>query len=143
MPRELNFEEWPDTPQFDYNHCRTGTVYYLVDPRETSLDKRIRYVGLTVAPPARRLEWHIQEAINKTSSQVRRSHRLRWIRKLLSEGVRPALEVVEQFPIHSHLCLRLLALRERCEIAWCKAQGCMLTNYSAGGEVHKLMIIEE
>lgn len=143
MPTELNYEEWVDTPQFDYNHCRTGTVYYLVDPRETSLDKRIRYVGLTVAPPARRLEWHIQEAINKTSNQARRSHKIRWIKSLLAQGVQPELEIVCQFPIRSHLCLRLLALRERSEILWCRRMGCNLTNFSAGGEVHKLMIIEE
>lgn len=97
------------------------TIYGLFDPREPDA---IRYVGFS-SNPSKRLWAHINEA--KSSDQ--HTHKLSWMRRLLSEGVRPELKTLD-------ICASLDAagVREIQLIAELRAAGHRLTNGTDGGD---------
>lgn len=100
---------------------RTALVYALVDPR----DQRIRYVGKTLRKyPNGRMAEHLREA-TKTD---RHTHKLCWIRQLVSEGYRPELVVLDTVPED------VLEEKEREWIARLKERGEDLTNTQEGGQ---------
>lgn len=73
-----------DAPE---SHPKTTFIYGLKDPRVG----KIRYVGKS-NDPRRRLMNHVAEARHAR----RRTYTFNWIRKLLREGVRPEIEVLEE-----------------------------------------------
>lgn len=64
-------------------------IYALYDPREPD---EVRYIGKTVGSLRSRLRGHLKAA----KLDVGRNHRLRWIRKLLVEGIQPQIRLLEQ-----------------------------------------------
>jgi hypothetical protein len=65
-------------------------IYTLSDP----ITKEVRYIGKT-NNPKRRLSAHVSRAIKENSN----SHKNNWIRKILKEGNRPTIEVLEEVPV--------------------------------------------
>lgn len=63
-------------------------IYGLVDEREPSV---IRYVGKTKMSLRKRLQSHIDEARNSKAH----THKLHWIRKILSENAKPSITILE------------------------------------------------
>ncbi len=101
-----------------------GVIYGLFDPREPMWLWEVRYIGQTIKTPPERLAGHVWEA----NRSERTSHTLRWMRKLLREGVRPVIHVLERCADDTK--------NER-EILWIaegRRQGWRLTNASDGGE---------
>jgi predicted GIY-YIG superfamily endonuclease len=99
----------------------TYIIYGLFDPRQV---QAIRYIGFT-ARVDRRLSAHIAEA----KKSKRNTHKLNWIRLLLSEGVTPEwkqLDSVED--------LRRAAQREIELIQEYLDNGAALTNGTRGGD---------
>ncbi len=96
------------------------TVYTLKDPRTGT----IRYVGWTVKSLARRLNIHIQDAVSKPA----RSHRAKWILSLLSIGIRPVIDAIEQGQGDGW------AQAEKRWIAKFRAEGARLVNGTDGGD---------
>lgn len=96
-------------------------VIYIYILRQPS-DLAIRYVGKS-AKPKKRLWEHITEARSGTQC-----HRSNWLRKLLAEGSRPILEIIEQATGETW------TEREQYWIAFYRAQGCRLVNATDGGE---------
>jgi hypothetical protein len=97
----------------------TTFIYGLFDPRNCQL----RYIGKS-NNPERRLRQHITEARHS------RKHRylLGWIKQLLSEGLEPAVEVLEE-------CTQdIWQESEKAWIADCKEYGLRLVNGTDGGD---------
>jgi hypothetical protein len=94
------------------------SIYILKDP-DTEL---VRYVGKTVKPPAQRLSGHIYKA------KIDDSYKDRWIRSLLSKGVRPTIEVIDEVQPENW------QFWERHYIKLFKSIGARLTNAMNGGE---------
>ena len=93
-------------------------IYALRDPR-TGI---VRYVGKTVQSLSARLASHISDARSVETKNAR------WIRKLVPQGLRPAIEELEQ-------CDSDWAQREAHWIAHFKLlAGSMLNNHTCGGE---------
>ena len=95
---------------------RTVYIYTLCDPR----DSIVRYIGYSKDPKGR-LRGHIQD--------TNQCHRVHWIQKLISEGVRPTVEILEE-------CLPGEDFKAK-EIEWIaayKAIGFDLVNGTDGGE---------
>lgn len=90
-------------------------IYGLVDPRT----EEVRYVGKALDPETRRKR-HLQEA----RSSAGHTHRLNWLRGLLSSDLEPSLQILE----------------ETCEAEWQARERHWidkfpnLTNATAGGE---------
>jgi predicted GIY-YIG superfamily endonuclease len=59
------------------------TLYLLLDPRTDE----VRYVGITKHDINRRFASHIQDSYNKRHQ----SHRVRWLRSLREQGLKPAI----------------------------------------------------
>ncbi len=102
---------------------RPWYIYGLYDPREPEV---IRYVGWTIrANPQQRLTHHVGEA---RAGRVQ-TFKARWIRKLLSEGVKPLMQVIET---------GVGAGWDAAEIRWIAQHraivGDRLTNGTLGGE---------
>jgi hypothetical protein len=95
------------------------TIYALVCPRT----EQIKYIGKT-SDLGSRLSGHISEAIRS-----RKSHKQRWISKLLGDGLKPRIVSLEEVPEGVRW-----QDRERWWIAWAVALGLPLTNQTAGGE---------
>lgn len=83
----------------------------------------IRYVGKTESP-TRRLSRHMRDSANGASH-----HCGRWIRKLLSAGLKPVMEIVRVLEASQNW-----QEAEIQEIRRHKEQGCRLTNCTDGGE---------
>lgn len=69
---------------------RTVFIYGLTDP-----EGNVRYVGKST-DPERRLSEHLREA-----RKGRRSHRDSWLRRLLSDGKRPTVKILEEVYVDS------------------------------------------
>jgi hypothetical protein len=96
------------------------TIYTLADPRTGE----VRYVGMTSRTVEQRLREHLKDG--RTRKGV--SHRLHWLRQLVSEGLEPAVAIIEE------TTEELWAERERHWIAKLRDDGCALTNHTDGGE---------
>lgn len=93
------------------------TIYKLIDP----ISNEIRYVGLTFNDLKQRLKSHL--------SDVGKTHKCNWVRKLKSQGLRPIIESIEEnISSYDECCLR-----EIYYIDYYKNIGCDLTNSSSGG----------
>lgn len=98
---------------------KTTFIYGLWDPRNYQL----RYIG-KADNPLDRLKNHIEEAKH---SNVK-TYKSNWIRQLLSEGLEPYIEILEEVLIDNW---------QEAEIAWieeCKKFGLKLTNKTNGGD---------
>jgi len=96
------------------------TIYKLIDP----LTNETRYIGLTFNDLKQRLRSHC--------SDIGKTYKCNWIRKLKSQGLRPIIESVEE-NISSYVeC----CLREIYYINYYKNIGCNLTNLSSGGGIN-------
>lgn len=94
-----------------------GCVYALLD------ESGCRYIGITTQDPQQRLYAHMHDA------KRHESHKARWIAKLLREGTKPEIEILED-----RVPEDLLHAREIEWIACLRAFGVRLTNATAGGE---------
>jgi len=95
-------------------------IYGLFDPRTYEL----RYIGKADNPKGR-LREHIKRA---KSAKARLTYTCYWIRELLSENLKPSIEILEEVPLDSW---------QQAEIEWiaeCKKFGVRLTNLTAGGD---------
>lgn len=90
-------------------------IYALCDPRDAS----IRYIGITTQRVQKRLNAHLRLA-----REGRQLHCSNWLRQLQQEGLRPQIKVLE----HTYDARREVFWIERL-----RAQGCDLTNGTAGG----------
>lgn len=90
-------------------------IYFLVDPR----DGTIWYVGVTKNPKTR-MGVHLHVARRKPAAK--RPPVSNWVAMLLSEGVEPVMEVVEETTI------ALSGWKEINWIRWCRAEGYELHN---------------
>ncbi len=93
----------------------TTFVYCLIDPR----NGEIRYVGKADDPEAR-LRDHLKDR--------RDFHRVRWIKSLVDEGIKPVLILLEQ------CSKQIWQERERYWIAFLRENGADLVNTTDGGE---------
>ena len=100
-----------------------GIIYHLIDPR---FPKEIRYVGITSRDPKFRIIEHIKEA----KYYKKNTHKLNWIRKLLSEGVEPIMCIDDEF---SFTNIEEYFLKEIESIQKYKYQGHNLVNSTIGG----------
>lgn len=96
-------------------------VYALVDPRHGV----VRYIGVA-KDPQKRLRSHVVESRSERHGD-RLPHRCRWIRKLLFEGVKPKMIILEGI-------VENWQEREKYWIKEHRERGCMLTNSTDGGE---------
>ena len=96
-------------------------IYGLFDPRAGCALRDVRYIGKSVNP-VRRLAAHLAPC--NISGE---DYRCRWFRKLVREGVRPLVRVLEQ------TTEARWAARERFWIARARALGAPLTNTADGG----------
>ena len=94
-------------------------IYALSDPA----DGEIRYVGFTSKTVKHRLIEHISEA-----KEGKASHRLNWIRSVLSDGRKPVAQILETVDEDSW------AEKERHWIKTLREQGKKLVNATDGGE---------
>src|SRR6185503_10610541 len=94
-------------------------IYGLFDPRNLEL----RYIGMTENSISIRLSGHISEARHSS----KRNHKVNWIRQLLSEGLVPAIEVLEECTIETW------QESEQAWIADCKKFNVRLVNVAKGG----------
>jgi hypothetical protein len=97
------------------------TVYALRDPATG----KVRYIGWTSKSLGSRLACHIHEASTEIGVHT---HKVRWIRTLISCGARPLIEALESGTGDTW------SEAERKWIASFRAQGVDLTNGSDGGE---------
>lgn len=101
------------------NPQKTTFIYGLWDPRNYQL----RYIGKS-DNPERRLKQHIASA----KKQKRKNYLQCWINSLLSDGLNPFVEILEEV---------LISEWDKAERDWiieCKNFGLSLTNTSEGGE---------
>jgi hypothetical protein len=92
-------------------------IYILIDPR----NNEIRYVGKTTNIYVR---FHNHIAPSKLNDD---SHKSKWIKKILSEGIIPLIQVLE---ITNEFCWKE---KEKYWIKYYRDLGCDLTNISDGG----------
>ena len=96
--------------------CMTK-IYTLTDP----ITNQVRYVGKTIRPLSDRRNKHVQDAKRTLN------HRACWIRGLLSKGVKPIIELLEEVPNSEwQEC-------ERFYISYFRFLGFRLTNILDGG----------
>jgi hypothetical protein len=104
-----------------------ATIYALVDPRTNY----VRYVGWTKNSLKKRLSDHISDARRGIEN-----HKCKWIRKLLSEGFRPSITVLEEIDYYNR------ADKEKYWISYYGRPN--LTNGTDGGEgVAGLIVSDE
>ena len=96
------------------------TIYKLIDP----ITNEIRYIGLTFNDLKQRLKSHCSD-VNKT-------HKSNWVRKLKSQGFKPIIEPVEENISSYEECCS----REIYYIQYYRNIGCNLTNSASGGGVN-------
>ncbi len=94
-------------------------IYGLFDPRTEEL----RYVGKSCSGLERPRQ-HIKPRLLKA-----RTHKNSWLKSLLSEGLRPEIDVLEE-----HAGPETLNEAERFFIAYFRGIGCRLTNGTDGGD---------
>ena len=97
------------------------TIYGLYDPDD---ENQVRYVGYTHFSPEQRIIDHVTGA----KKFVSRTHKQKWIRKLLRKGIRPAFKILEITTAKDW------KKREQYWIKELRAQGHRLTNSTEGGE---------
>ena len=95
----------------------TTFIYALLDP----ITKEVRYVG-KADKPSKRFRRHLRE--NSTEA----THKARWIKVLLDNGLRPLLEVIDEV-LQSEW-----KAAEAAYISFYKEEGCNLVNGSPGGD---------
>ena len=95
---------------------KTYNLYYLADP----ITKEIRYIGITVKSLSSRLSNHIRHA-----RAGEKNYRANWVRKILSQGLKPIIELIEETTDFN---------RESALIAEYRAKGFRLVNTTSGGE---------
>jgi hypothetical protein len=93
---------------------RTWHIYALKDPRT----EEVRYIGVTT-DPKRRFRKHL-------TSKDLSTPRARWIAELREAGLRPSQEIIETGTADSQAA-------EKRWILFYRAEGCDLTNTTAGG----------
>lgn len=96
----------------------TTFIYGLFDPR----DCRLRYIGKS-DNPQKRLKDHIKSSKQKNNLRV-----YNWIRSLLSEGLEPSIEILEECTSDNW------QESEKAWIAECKKFGLDITNLTEGGD---------
>lgn len=84
----------------------------------------MRYVGKTVKRISKRLSDHVQSA-----QRGSKTHRDRWIRGILNDGLAPSLFVIETIPAGDNW-----EDAEKHFISYFRSIGCRLTNLTSGGE---------
>lgn len=92
-------------------------IYGLIDPR----DGQLRYVGKS-SSGLRRPRRHVRLLDEK-------SYKANWVRELVSEGLSPEIEVLEE-----HQTAVALPEAECYFIAYFRSIGCRLTNLTTGGD---------
>lgn len=100
-----------------------AVVYALCDARESHPIRRVRYIGQTVRPLARRLAIHWQ-----TARAGLTDHRAAWMRHVAAQG--GDVLIVELVRV----LVSDVYATERQYIAMARAIGCDLTNTTDGGE---------
>ena len=103
------------------NSSKPWVIYTLHDPRTPS---EIRYVGVTHQKTYRRRKHHIGEARRGSN----KTHSARWIRRLLHDGVKPELTVIEEGSGDTW------GQAETKWISYYRNLGAKLTNLTGGGE---------
>jgi hypothetical protein len=97
---------------------------------------RIRYVGKTIKPLAKRLAAHLSDARKKPAIRKKRaaitpwwakSHRVNWIRALLDAGVSPVITLAGEYDGDGNQ-------EERAWIKYFRGEGCDLVNGTDGGD---------
>jgi hypothetical protein len=101
---------------------RVTRIYALRCPK----DGGVRYVGKTIFSIEKRLSQHIAKSINEKSREYN-THRSRWIRSLIADGLRPIAEHVED-------AFEDWVGRETYWIEWYRNVGAALTNLTDGGQ---------
>lgn len=96
-----------------------GSIYLLVDP----FTMQVRYVGQTVQSPAKRLNGHLH------SGKRSNPHLWRWVEKVVREGGKPIMRVVET----GIDCRDLLDALEREWVVYAHAYGWKILNAGPGG----------
>ena len=99
-------------------------IYVLCDPRMSDPIQRIRYAGVTRRKPEIRLQAHMGSA-----RRGENTHKARWIRQLLANGMTPVMEIIDPASAGRGW--------EKNEQAWIRhfrAIGCSLTNLTDGGD---------
>lgn len=99
-----------------------STIYVLVDPRK---GEEYRYVGKTRTKLAKRLKGHIYDAVKRVKKHT---HKLHWLRKLISEGIEPEILLIE---------ITDSVQENKREIYWIaklREEGHKLTNSTDGGD---------
>lgn len=91
-------------------------IYALIDPRTTE----VRYIGKSIRP---------RERLANHCNEQGSSWRNRWLRQLVSLGLRPELAICETLPDDGDWIAA-----ERKWIAQAKAWGWPLTNCTSGGD---------
>lgn len=81
----------------------SSSIYGLYDPRISS----IRYIGKTTTPLKQRLSAHISEGVRLNEGRRNGTAVYRWIAKLLSEGVRPEIKLLEACDEEIEDCLEI------------------------------------
>jgi hypothetical protein len=94
-------------------------IYSLSDPNTLE----IRYIG-----KANDLNYRYWAHLHEAKNDLRNQHKCNWIKKLLKEGKKPIIEVVEEVPFESWKD------SEKFWIAQIKAWGFNLLNKTDGGE---------
>ena len=94
-------------------------IYGLCDPRNLKL----RYIGRS-KDPQQRLKGHLKEARNTRHT----SHKINWIRSLLSQRISPDIFVIDKVPDSEW------RFWEPWYVSYFKSIGCDLTNMLLGGE---------
>jgi hypothetical protein len=95
------------------------TIYGLIDPR----DGLVAYIGYTKKPINDRLKAHIQD-----SKRFNRTHKQKWIRKLLSLNLEPSIIILKQFKT------RTWEYWEKRYIKKYRKRGYLLKNSTDGGD---------
>jgi group I intron endonuclease len=99
------------------------TIYKLIDP----ISNEVRYIGLTFNDLKQRLRSHM--------SDVGKTHKCNWIKKLKSQGLRPIIESIEEnISTYDESCEREIFYIEKF-----KNEGHQLTNMASGGNKNKKM----
>ena len=98
-------------------------LYKLSDPTDTA--NLPRYIGVTSVGTHKRLISHIWEA--KTSSKI--SHKIHWIKKILSEDLVPVITIISSFNTWQEAFES-----EKYLIKEFKSKGIKLTNTREGGQ---------
>lgn len=93
-------------------------IYALVDPRTPTV---IRYIGKTIKPVRVRMQEHVADA-----KRGKQNYRCNWIRKLIADGVRPMVILLQTVNGDG-------SAEERAVIASMRAASARITNATDGG----------